>query len=149
MVQHTHMWPLVGVALAHSRRLSEVGDAVHIPFWLIILAVVAVCVLIIGGCACFAVRCFTPENHLGPLIEVNSAGKRWVRRPNTVDRWLAYERQTDPEKPLEGGAPGTRLFGRPPPQPQPAVAVVPAAAVPAVPAAKPKVTRVVDGQAIV
>lgn len=138
------MWPLVGAALAHSRRLSEVGDAVHVPFWLIILAVVAVCVLIIGGCACFAMRCFTPENHLGPLVEVNSAGKRWVRRPNTVERWLAYERDVDPEKPLQGGAPGTSLFGRPQQQPQ---AVPKAAAVVVLPAAKP--SRVVDGQAIV
>jgi hypothetical protein len=62
-------------------------------FWLIIFIVVAVLVCIIGCCSCFAVRCFSPEQEKGALVEVNSQGQRWIRPLNSKnDDWLATEK---------------------------------------------------------
>lgn len=98
--------------------MSELGD-VAIPFWVVILAVVAVCACIICGCACFTVRCFSPENHLGPETEVNTEGKRWIRTPNSISPWLAYESDQDPRGPVAGGPVGpVGPRGAPRPSPQ-------------------------------
>ena len=92
--------------------MSELGD-VEIPFWVIVLAVVAVCACIICGCACFTVRCFSPENHLGPNTEVNTEGKRWIRTPNSINPWLAYEVDENPRGPVGGGPVGPRNAAQP------------------------------------
>jgi len=83
--------------------MSELQD-VELPFWVIIVVVLIMLCCMIAGCVCFTLRCFSPENHLGPLVEVNSVGKQWIRRPNTVaPSWLASESAQDPRAPMQGG----------------------------------------------
>lgn len=87
--------------------MSEPEDG-GVAFWVIILAVLAVCSCIICGCACFTVRCFAPENHLGPATEINTEGKRWIRPLGSINPWLAGESDEKPTAPVNGGPIGPR-----------------------------------------
>jgi hypothetical protein len=89
--------------------MSELRDA-DVPFWVIILCVVGVLFCLLFCCTRFVRRCFTPENHLGPETEANSAGKRWIRPPDTINPCFALESDRDPREPLKGGAVGSRIY---------------------------------------
>ena len=66
----------------------DLREAPGLTFWLLILTILVLLTLLIGFCVCCAVRCFSPENTLGPAWEHNTKGSRYVR-PLGHDSWWA------------------------------------------------------------
>lgn len=64
-------------------------DLIDVPgpqFWAIMASIIAFLTVLIGSCVCCAVRCFAPENTLGPQWEINRKGERYVR-PYGIESW--------------------------------------------------------------
>jgi hypothetical protein len=85
-------------------------DLVDVPgpqFWLVMGAIVFFLTVLIGSCVCCAVRCFAPENTLGPQWEINRKGERYVR-PYGIESWrngwLGRAGDYKDERELESGA---------------------------------------------
>ena len=64
------------------------------PFWVILVAVVLGLTLTICCLVCFTVRCFAPEQTVGPQWVTSSDGKpQYVRSGTRGGRWVqTYER---------------------------------------------------------
>lgn len=72
------------------------------PFFAVILLVLAFLTLLIGGCTCFVLCCFTAENTKGPQYFPTSKGARWINRPTVKGPRLRYNAQEDPSSPRDG-----------------------------------------------
>lgn len=80
-------------------------DKSPVPFWLVIFLVVTFCTLLIGGCTCFVVFCFSPENGSDAQHCTTAKGARWIKRPAWNDRSLFLYREWNsmhPERPRAG-----------------------------------------------
>ena len=84
-------------------------DLIDVPgpqFWAIMASIIAFLTVLIGSCVCCAVRCFAPENTLGPQWEINRKGERYVR-PYGIESWrngwLGRGGDYKDERELEGG----------------------------------------------
>ena len=74
--------------MAHGDSQDRI-DAVDLPgpqFWVLMFIILFVLSCIIGNCVRCAIRCFSPENALGPQWEHNLSGERYVR-PIGLESW--------------------------------------------------------------
>lgn len=76
----------------------DIREAPGLAFWLIILTILAFLTVLISFCVCCAIRCFAPENTLGPAWEHNTKGSRFVRplgHESWWGGWLGHGAQYD------------------------------------------------------
>lgn len=78
--------PSKGAMHSDGKDIVDIREAPGLSFWLIILTILLCLTALISFCVCCAVRCFSPENTLGPAWEHNTNGSRFVR-PLGHDSW--------------------------------------------------------------
>jgi len=86
----------------------DLREAPGLAFWLIILTILVFLTLLIGFCVCCAIRCFAPENTLGPAWEHNTKGSRFVRplgHDSWWGGWLAHGAEYDGDPDVGNRAP--------------------------------------------